>query len=51
MRNPVTGKIHRAIIELPTGFESNRLETSSLKNMFADNGFQACWHLWKHSAG
>jgi hypothetical protein len=39
MRNPVTGKIHRAIIELPTGFESNRLETSSLKDMFADNGF------------
>jgi hypothetical protein len=39
MRNPVTGKIHRAIIELPTGFESNRLETSSLKDMFADDGF------------
>lgn len=39
MRNPVTGKIHRAIIELPTGFESNKLETSSLKNMFADDGF------------
>jgi hypothetical protein len=29
MRNPVTGKINRAIIELPTGFESNKLETSS----------------------
>jgi hypothetical protein len=39
MRNPVTGKIHRAIIELPTGFESNRLETSSLKDMLADDGF------------
>ena len=39
MRNPVTGKIHRAIIELPTGFESNRLETYSLKNMFANDGF------------
>jgi hypothetical protein len=39
MRNPVTGKIHRAIIELPAGFESNRLETSSLKEMFADDGF------------
>jgi hypothetical protein len=39
MRNPVTGKIHRAIIELPTGFESNRLETSSLKDMFAEDGF------------
>lgn len=39
MRNPVTGKIHRAIIELPEGFESNRLETSSLKDMFAEDGF------------
>lgn len=39
MRNPVTGKIYRAIIELPTGFESNKLETSSLKNMFAEDGF------------
>ena len=39
MRNPVTGKTHRAIIELPAGFESNRLETSSLKEMFADDGF------------
>jgi hypothetical protein len=39
MRNLVTGKIHRAIIELPTGFESNKLEMSSLKNMFAEDGF------------
>lgn len=39
MRNPVTGKIYRAIIELLTGIESNKLETSSLKNMFAEDGF------------
>lgn len=39
MRNPVTGEIHRAIIELPAGFESNRLEASSLRDMFASDGF------------
>jgi hypothetical protein len=26
IRNPVTGKVHRAIIEIPEGFESSRMD-------------------------
>jgi len=39
MRNPVTGKIHRAIIELPTGFESTRMEVSSLEKLIVNDGY------------
>lgn len=38
MRNPVTGDVHRAIIELPTGFEANRMELASLKKLVVDDG-------------
>lgn len=34
IRNPVTGQIHRAIIEIPEGFESNRMDQASVKKMF-----------------
>jgi hypothetical protein len=38
MKNPVTGKIYRAIIELPSGFESNRIEVSSIEKLIANDG-------------
>ena len=31
--NPVTGKIHRAIIELPEGFEATRMHQASTKSL------------------
>ncbi len=39
MRNPVTGKIHRAIIELPSGFEATRMNLSSTKKIMASDGY------------
>jgi hypothetical protein len=38
IRNPVTGKVHRAIIEIPEGFESNRMDQASIKKLVADDG-------------
>ena len=37
--NPVTGKVHRAIIEIPEGFESSRMDQASIKKLFADDGY------------
>jgi hypothetical protein len=37
MTNPVTGKVHRAIIELPEGFEAARMDMSSTKTIMANN--------------
>ena len=37
MTNPVTGKVHRAIIELPEGFEATRMDMSSTKTVMANN--------------
>ena len=39
IRNPVTGKVHRAIIELPEGFEATRMEMSSTKTVVASDDF------------
>jgi hypothetical protein len=39
IRNPVTGKVHRAIIEIPEGFESNRMDQASIKKLVADDGY------------
>ena len=39
MRNPVTGEIHRAVIELPGGVEANRMDQASLKKGFIDDGY------------
>jgi hypothetical protein len=39
IRNPVTGKVHRAIIEIPEGFESSRLDQASMKTLVADDGY------------
>jgi hypothetical protein len=39
MKNPVTGEVHRAIIELPTGFEANRMEVASLEKLVVDDGY------------
>lgn len=36
IRNPVTGKVHRAIIEIPEGFESNRMDQASTKKLIAN---------------
>ena len=35
--NPVTGKVHRAIIELPEGFEATRMDMSSTKTVMAND--------------
>ncbi|MDQ3888904.1 MAG: DUF1326 domain-containing protein, partial [Thermoproteota archaeon] len=37
MTNPVTGKVHRAIIELPEGFEATRMDMSSTKAVMAND--------------
>jgi hypothetical protein len=37
MTNPVTGKVHRAIIELPEGFEATRMDMSSTRTVMANN--------------
>lgn len=39
IRNPVTGKVHRAIVELPRGFEISRMDMSSTKAVVANDGF------------
>jgi hypothetical protein len=39
IRNPVTGEIHRAIIELSGGFEAARMDMSSTKTIVANDGF------------
>jgi hypothetical protein len=35
IRNPVTGKIHRAVIELPEGVEAIRMDQASTKKTFS----------------
>ena len=37
--NPVTGKVHRAIIEIPDGFESSRMDQASIKKLVANDGY------------
>ena len=37
IKNPVTGKVHRAIIELPEGFEATRMDMSSTKTVMAND--------------
>jgi hypothetical protein len=39
IRNPVTGKAHRAIIEIPEGFESTRMHQASMKTLVANDGY------------
>jgi hypothetical protein len=39
IRNPITGKVHRAIIEIPEGFESNRMNQASMKKLVADDSY------------
>jgi len=39
IRNPVTGKAHRAIIEIPEGFESTRMDQASMKTLVANDGY------------
>jgi hypothetical protein len=37
IRNPVTGKIHRAVIELPEGIEATRMDQASTKKLLVNN--------------
>lgn len=39
MRNPVTGQVHRAVIELPGGVEANRMDQASLRRGFIDDRY------------
>jgi hypothetical protein len=39
IRNPVTGKVHRAIIEIPEGFESTRMDQASMRTLVANDGY------------
>jgi hypothetical protein len=39
IKNPVTGEIHRAVIELPAGFEASRMDQASSKKLFVNDGF------------
>jgi hypothetical protein len=39
IRNPITGKVHRAIIEIPEGFESSRMDQASMKTLVANDGY------------
>ncbi len=36
--NPVSGKVHRAIIELPEGFEASRMDQASTHEMLVSDG-------------
>jgi hypothetical protein len=38
IRNPVTGQVHRAIIEIPGGFEASRMDQASMKKLVANDG-------------
>lgn len=38
IRNPVTGRPHLAVIELPEGFEASRMEQASTQRMEVDSG-------------
>lgn len=33
IRNPVTGEVHRAVIELPSGFEASRMDQASTRKL------------------
>ena len=35
----MTGKAHRAIIELPEGFESSRMDQASMKTLVANDDY------------
>ena len=35
----MTGKAHRAIIEIPEGFESSRMDQASMKTLVANDNF------------
>lgn len=37
IRNPVTGKVHRAIIELPEGVEENRMDQASARKILVND--------------
>jgi hypothetical protein len=37
LKNPITGKVHRAIIEIPEAFESSRMEQASTKMLVAND--------------
>ncbi|HKU48917.1 MAG TPA: DUF1326 domain-containing protein [Nitrososphaera sp.] len=39
IRNPVTGKVHRAVIELPSGFEASRMDQSSTRTVVSADGY------------
>lgn len=39
IKNPVTGEIHRAIIELPSGFEASRMEQASSRIITSKDGY------------
>ncbi len=39
IRNPVTGEIHRAVIELPGGFEASRMDQASSKTITSNDGY------------
>ncbi len=39
IRNPVTGQVHRAVIELPLGFEASRMDQASLRKGSIDDGY------------
>jgi hypothetical protein len=36
IKNPVTGKVHRALIELPEGVEANRMDQASTKKLLVN---------------
>lgn len=38
IHNPVSGKVHRAVIELPGGFEAARMDQASTKEMSLNDG-------------
>jgi hypothetical protein len=44
IKNPVTGKVHRAIIEIPEAFESSRMEQASTKTLVANDNNLNFWY-------
>lgn len=50
MKNPVTGKVHRAVIELPAGFEAKRMNLASSKKLVVNDGYLKYKHFGTYAS-
>ena len=48
IKNPVTGQVHRAIIEIPGGFEASRMDQASMKNLLQTTEINLISNIQEH---